>query len=645
MNVSQLKEQAAGVEQGLDQLLQLQSEVGACLSQIKQVDPANHPAEESSPESLQVHVQLSLAAAHVDSAVTQLSSVKSGLSGAVDALTATATPPAATSSAAANADGQSQARRPSYRLIHQSGNPPPVNKEGPARLRLSRDELASVFGHLQPWELTRHRRRLGTPLFHQSAANYTHLVIDCEDETARHMWETMPLDVAHKWGQRATNVREIKHRYPKWQESWCRGTWVAVVEGHARGRAAIARKKRREREGGEGTAAAAPGQGDQPADEGTLEVLSFEAVELDDSIDIPNPPPSSDLLPAPAAPIHLSALTTVDNIPREFLRARVGRQWRTPAVKSLITRDMASDLRSRVVSGLRAWLAEAIEELDLKGWDADMTADGLSVLPADGKSLAALRTLRGVRMDWSRPADIDRLREVMVARGVSRSIRELEIDMGWRMPSTNEYWERLQRVARLIDAIAHPEAVKKGVFALSNDGTCGQISAELLSRSSTGPAAAQKLINEYAKVAHTVVYSGGDEAVPAAITDDSFPAASTLLLFGGALANEAKKKRSVEIASHMPSLSCIETRGAPASALHDEFETFYSNVIATITSFNDELKGHKKTCVRVLNDALRTDFERRFMAQHAGISLLNGGPYKLSLDGDKLYVERRDIGI
>jgi len=77
----------------------------------------------------------------------------------------------------------------------------------------------------------------------------------------------------------------------------------------------------------------------------------------------------------------------------------------------------------------------------------------------------------------------------------------------------------------------------------------------------------------------------------------------------------------------------------------DHYETFYSNVMATITSFTDELKGHKKTCVELLNCHLRTDFQRRFMAQQAGLNLC-GGPYKLSsaagFGESMLCVERRN---
>ncbi|CEM27206.1 unnamed protein product [Vitrella brassicaformis CCMP3155] len=77
----------------------------------------------------------------------------------------------------------------------------------------------------------------------------------------------------------------------------------------------------------------------------------------------------------------------------------------------------------------------------------------------------------------------------------------------------------------------------------------------------------------------------------------------------------------------------------------DQLEQFYDNVMGTVISFNNELKGHKKTCVRLLDDDLRTDFQRRFMAQQAGLNLC-GGPYKLSsaagFGESMLCVERRN---
>ncbi|CEM08935.1 unnamed protein product [Vitrella brassicaformis CCMP3155] len=368
MDVSQLVvANAQAVKDSLVNLQPIQDRIIAQLSRLLEQDAASIAAQASSPEALVLNHQLGSMASLLNALTTQLEQGEPGLTGAVDALTPT-------TEAQQHPEAQAPVvAGPSYRLIHRSDNAPPV--EGPARRRLARDELANVFGHLQPWELTPLWRRLGTPLFHQSAANYTKLVIDCEDDTAGRMWETMPLDVAHKWGQRAANLREIKHRYPHWREGWCRGTWVALVEGHAIGRAAIAEKKRQKREGGEGAAAsaAAVGQddddGSRSADEGTLEVLSFEAVELDDSIEIPDPPPSSDLPPAPTAPIHLPALTTVDNIANDCMSAndcmpaRVGRQWHTPAVKSLTTQL----LRFPAQKGGRSWLEDckAIEVLHI----------------------------------------------------------------------------------------------------------------------------------------------------------------------------------------------------------------------------------------------------------------------------------------
>ncbi|CEL96797.1 unnamed protein product [Vitrella brassicaformis CCMP3155] len=491
--------------------------------------------------------------------------------------------------------------------------------------------------------------------------------------------------------------------------AWCRGTWVALVEGHTIGRAAIADKKRRE------TAAAAAAQDDDgswSADEGTLEVLSFEAVELGSSIRIPYPPPSSDLPAAPSAPVNLPALKTVDNIPSECLAARVGRQWRTPAVKTLITRGYFSASEEAV----KAWVVdcEAIEVLDPAILGAADAADVLSALPAHGKSLGSLRTLRGVWIGSS-SADIDRLREVLVARGVKRWISELKIDMGGHLGNTDEEWERLQKTAQLVDAVAHREALSRRI--VGNIIWRGSIDLELISRtSSSGTPLMQRIIDNYAKGAHVVAYSGGDEAIPAAITDDSFPAAHTLQLLDDALDDEAKKERALNIASHMPSLSCIKTgdgevgevmdapvrevwrflewlqealvskgrersltleivvsaadftaplSGGRSPALwgqgsnakrppiekvsvsidgdvaDDELERWYQHVMASLNSFNHKLKGHKRTTVCFEDDAVRTYFEQRFLAELAGLNL-NGGPYEFSFSDFSLVVERLD---
>ncbi|CEL96786.1 unnamed protein product [Vitrella brassicaformis CCMP3155] len=104
-----LKSEAAGIEHSLDQLLQLQSKVGGCLSQIKQLELSNDgPAQASCHESLRL--QLSLLAGHCTASVNQLSCLAPALSSAVDALTPVGDAPPTISPAAAATDGQTEVR-------------------------------------------------------------------------------------------------------------------------------------------------------------------------------------------------------------------------------------------------------------------------------------------------------------------------------------------------------------------------------------------------------------------------------------------------------------------------------------------------------------------------------------------------------
>jgi len=498
------------------------------------------------------------------------------------------------------------------------------------------------------------------------------------------------------------------------------------VEGHARGRAAIADKKRREREGGEG-AAAAVAQDDygprsaarvvervvdwtrhQSADEGTLEVLSFEAVELDDSIDIPHPLPSSDLPPAPCVPIpiHLPALKTANSIPGYLVMAPQRRNWHMPALRVLTIGELPGGDAGSV------WLThcKAIEVLDFNAtgsYSGAFVADLPSALPAGCGALEALHTLRGIALPAS-PADIDKLREVMVARGARRSIRNLQFIWNHCVVDTDNTVQQLRKIAELRDAVADPAAMSEPLVC-GNMGY-GGLAMELLSRSSDH--VFQNVIAVFAKTITTVTYCGRTEATPASITDDTFPAAHTLQLQDDALPSEAKKKRAVEIASHMANLQRIEAdahvavsevwrfvarlqrarigRGreggltvhlmvnfytllghVPACfclggrsveqlrgvekieidiwgdveelgeefEVGDEFDTFYGNVMAMVTAYN-EIKGHTATRVSIAEHGLRYRFQERFHQQHAALKLA-GGPFRFCCDDQGFLVERR----
>ncbi|CEL98541.1 unnamed protein product [Vitrella brassicaformis CCMP3155] len=581
MDVSQFVANAQAVKDSLVHLQPIQDRIIARLSRLLEQDAASIAAQASSPEAWVLNHQLGSMASLLNALTTQLEQGEPGLAGAVDALTPT------TEAAAAAGPQHTEALAPavagpSYRLIHKSGNAP--IHQTPARIRLSRDELSEVFGHLQPWELTRHRRPLGTPLFHQSAANYTNLVIDCENDTARRMWETMPLAVAHRWGKRAANVREIKHRYPEDCDCWCRGTWVAVVEGHAFGRAAIADKKRQERKGGEGAAAAAAGRDDdrsQSADEGTLEVLSFEEFRLFFlySIRIPHPPPSSEPLPAPSAPVHLPALTTVVGLSVEFAPLRIGRSWCTPNLTSLaIDRGFVS------TEAVKPWISgcESLEEIDLGGIEEDGEGEELvEVLRvlSPSNSLSSLRSLKPVKVWQARAHHIDRLRDTLVGRGVNRTLCHMGMDIlpGDDMRNDDGTRIRIEKVADLAGAVMHPDALASPQSFLDTDYQCS-IAAELVSWGCTHRRPlVRAIVGHLAAHLGQVVYSGGEEtaqegtaaaatcaAGASGITDGTFPEADTLELESSALATPEKQERAADIAACMRKLTTVLARTSPA---------------------------------------------------------------------------------
>ncbi|CEM31425.1 unnamed protein product [Vitrella brassicaformis CCMP3155] len=158
-----------------------------------------------------------------------------------------------------------------FRLIHRSGRPP-ARQQSPASKRLSVEELSRVFGHLHPWELTRLRPAISSSLVRTSAGLYSHLALDCSNDETAPFWVTMPLKLAHRWGERAVNLRTITLRQPRNMNLWCNVTIETLVEGHARGRAAMIDRERR-RASEEGGLAQQPVQ-TQP--EGSLEHIIFD---------------------------------------------------------------------------------------------------------------------------------------------------------------------------------------------------------------------------------------------------------------------------------------------------------------------------------------------------------------------------------
>ncbi|CEL96805.1 unnamed protein product [Vitrella brassicaformis CCMP3155] len=584
MEFNKVKEEARRIEQRLRALQSVQTKISAQLMRVEELNAKHLTSEASSRSALAVHMQLAPLSTVIDNTVTQLGFFEPGLSSAVEALAATARRPKRRLRRPAPDDDEeleAQAEPAvvqSYRLIYESGRRP--IKNGPARFRLSREELSLVFGHMHPWDLTPLWPSIGSHILNQAAAQYTHLTIDSSDRQSRRMWQKMPLSVAHKWGQRATHLSSLKTRYPPRRPKWCRGTWVALVEGHAIGRAAIVDKRSHERAEKASHGVSMHHDGDESADKGTLEALSFEAVGLAANVRPPRFVSPSYPLPALSAPTILPALKTVTGLPSKCAAVRVGRQWRTPHLRALTITSDVEELKPAAgaswIDGCRSlevleYQDDGYGGIDQERCTGELSVEMLSAVPPDGQPLANLRHLSFINMMSATAQQIDRLRETLVARGVRRSLKELRVEGRLNLENDSESRELAEAIGTLGEDTCHPETYSKPLaVSLQSSSERGvHISADLLFWARTQSRWVKRYVEEYARCAGDVQYDGEDEIVPegaeaAAVTrvsDETFRCANTFHFKSSSGMSSEKIKRAAEIASHLTRLKFVELVG------------------------------------------------------------------------------------
>ncbi|CEM17817.1 unnamed protein product [Vitrella brassicaformis CCMP3155] len=551
MDSTQLVANAQSLKAGC---LKLRDEVDQIIAQVSHVEQHQDyiATQAASPSASLLSDQLGSMASVVREATAQLQQGHPSLATAVAALTPTSE--AAAASEDTNAQQVSVATGPSYRQIHWSGQTPPID-EKPAR-PLSREELANVFGHLQPWELARLRRHLGKALFHLSAARYTHLTISCEDAEERRLWAAMPLATAHKWGRRMTHLKRLRVRAPFDRPGWCLGHVVSITEGHADGRAALAAKQQQQHQSAEREASGGVAISTQTGDDGTLEELSFESVL------IPTPPPTPAPLPAPSPikTITLPVLTTVTAVPQDVARIRTDRSWLTPNVATLtFERQVDTEAAKEWVKGCKGLKAMGVLSVGA-------TEEVLRGLPEDGKSLSRLRSLGGIEL-WSADADaIGRLRETLVARGAKGTLDFSSLDIiPPRQPSVDDYRrmndeyrrmtgdrDRIEELAKLTADVVDADALEQPIRRCR--GGIGRIAAGLVTWAHMHRCPwVRYIVNYLASVASRVVVSG-DEGTAATITSDTFPTTFAIEVAAGALTTAEKRAAAASIASVMPKL-------------------------------------------------------------------------------------------
>mmetsp|Transcript_38585 Transcript_38585/g.110375 ORF Transcript_38585/g.110375 Transcript_38585/m.110375 type:complete len:669 (+) Transcript_38585:148-2154(+) len=558
MDFNQAKRDAASAK---DEILRLKNQLlpqlVAQLDRVEQLDALTLATQALSDGALHLRQQLTLVPALIARATTDVTASHTALTDALDALQ----PPISSPHAAESSDGMSvelsaderddsndssaedgdDVGRPSFRITHRSGQGPPI-EHSPARHRVSRECLAAVIGHYQPWQLTQLRPAIGTSIFHQSAAQHRRVTISCTDERERHLWGKIPLATAHKWGQRMTNLRELVVIYPESAPEWCRGAWVGLLKGHAEGRRALADRRARQGQGGE--------------DEGTLEVLGFEGVELDRPLFFPLDEVSPDPLPRPSPSppaVALPALMTVTILPPEYADVRVGRGWETPnVVRVTFDRDFFPTEQAA-----KEWCeSEKLEKVDL----ADRPSALLQALP---QSLGRLRSISGVYMTMDHnatpvgDAEVDALREGLVQRGCRRQLTSMPIRMP-KMPATGEAKDLTVKTARLMDAVLDPEALIESPVHYTRVVDGATFDPHLLQWSNEHPSpTVRKIVKDLAEKAVIVVVSlatvADDQTID--IPDGTLPYATKIELEADSILPLEHRTKALQVAEKMSRLA------------------------------------------------------------------------------------------
>ncbi|CEM12280.1 unnamed protein product [Vitrella brassicaformis CCMP3155] len=304
-----------------------------------------------------------------------------------------------------------------------------IRKQGWHGIPVPRELQIGVYALVNPvWSLP---PPLPSPLSEAVLHHHTDLTIDSSDPGQRTSWQQIAPQTAHELGKHLINLKRVRHRFPRTAEGaegvadgfhtiaqgWCRGTVIALVEGHV-----VGRRMAREKEGPSTTMS-----------EGSLESLSFESVPIPNigqleaqqlSDTNADPPPA-----APSQSINLPALTEVTGVQNGH-SVFDGRGWRTPAVETVTAPD-ASEIQD-----IRPFVATTRSLADLTvtasdPFDPSEMAELFGYLPVGQQGsvgpLASLRRIRGCMKLYGLDSTdlrigLEDLQRVLVQRGCSRSL-------------------------------------------------------------------------------------------------------------------------------------------------------------------------------------------------------------------------------
>jgi len=284
--------------------------------------------------------------------------------------------------------------------------------------RLPREGLILISGY-GVWPL------FDNSIAKEAGAQCRQVDIDCSRAADRAFWQTMPVNVAKRWGGRMPKLTRIWCCHPAGEGAWCLDVISALIEGHTEGRTAMVAEKRTEAEK-RGEAADIP--------DGSLTTIAFEAAELSDEV-MQSVRRTNPGLPSVSAPLpSLPALTSISGLTAHH-RGIGNRGWRAPSLERVQAHEHVDTLGPLVGSSrcLRVFdvpstvdqKAEVLEEVPVAAEEgqpgplANLEDIGTIEVPGDLMDPEVLTV-------WC--TRLQELGSTLVARGCRRSLRSLKVN-------------------------------------------------------------------------------------------------------------------------------------------------------------------------------------------------------------------------
>ncbi|CEM31857.1 unnamed protein product [Vitrella brassicaformis CCMP3155] len=243
------------------------------------------------------------------------------------------------------------------------------------------------------------------PLTWQHAARKQHhLTISAADEDQRSFWQRTTIALVREWATYLRQLTSIALHYPLGFPRWSLDVFVAIIEGHI-----VSRR-------------AANVHG------GTLQTIAIEeGVRLTgtarQTIFRTHP-----LLPLPLdPPPTLDALKTIADL-RGDHRQLADRGWLMPSLATVVRQGWWRPGSLGKLIGSSRSLRQVDGMFDGDEWSSVFERIPAAPVGRQGGPLAQLEGIGTILVEGSDPAGIDRLQEVLMARGCRESLKQLNVE-------------------------------------------------------------------------------------------------------------------------------------------------------------------------------------------------------------------------